>query len=450
MIRSTPKVIAPLDPYFEPAALWERAYRRTVAVERAAEEIYLTVYRGRHSCGKMAMRIFKHENAHIRINERAAARWAKFAQWRFGGDRVAVSGCDALAEAVSALYGPGKPRAFDFNFFSSVYDGVRAPLPRVLGGYWDGCRVGFDLGASDRKCAAVKDGEVLFTEEVAWDPGSWSDPSRHLTEIKDSVARAARHLPRVDAIGGSTAGVLFGEDVRRSSIFLGVPERDFETGVRPIFGLLRSGYPNAAFAVANDGAVTALSGAQALGRGRVLGLAMGSSFAAGYVDADGRLPDSIDELAFVPIDERCDAPQDEWSKERGCAAQYLSQRGVARLAKKVKMAEDGEPAPDVLKRIQEKMRQGDKTARDIYRTIGVYFGYAVAQFSYFYDVRDVLVLGRVMTGEGGAVLLQWAGKVLREEFPEIADGIVLRTPNERDKRHGQAVAAASLAPGPAA
>jgi len=54
------------------------------------------------------------------------------------------------------------------------------------------------------------------------------------------------------------------------------------------------------------------------------------------------------------------------------------------------------------------------------------------------------VLGRVMTGEGGGVILSTARRVLQREFPEVEEGLRLHLPGEKEKRLGQAVAAATL------
>jgi hypothetical protein len=74
----------------------------------------------------------------------------------------------------------------------------------------------------------------------------------------------------------------------------------------------------------------------------------------------------------------------------------------------------------------------------------VYFGYGIAHYATLYDIRHLLVLGRVTSGEGGEVVLARAREVLQAEFPTMAEKIRLSTPDEKDKRHGQAIAAASL------
>ena len=140
-----------------------------------------------------------------------------------------------------------------------------------------------------------------------------------------------------------------------------------------------------------------------------------------------------------------DAPVDEWSGDRGCAVQYFCQQGVARLAPLAGLEfPAGMKFPEQLVEVQTLMAAGDARARKIYETIGICFGYAIAHFADFYEIRNLLILGRVTSGEGGAIIIEKAREVLAAEFPALAAAIQLRTPDEKDKRHGQAVAAASL------
>src|SRR6185369_3764880 len=295
------------------------------------------------------------------------------------------------------------------------------------------------------KCAAVLNGQVVFSEEIAWDPYFQSDPQYHYDGIDDSLRRAAAHLPRVDAIGGSAAGVYVNNEVRAASLFRGVAPGDFKRRIRRIFFDLQKAWGGIPFEVANDGDVTALAGSMSLGENGVLGVSMGTSVAGGYVALDGSITPWLNELAFAPVDYREGAPADEWSGDLGCAVQYFCQQGVARLAplagldfpEEMKFAER-------LVEVQSLMAAGDPRARKIYETIGVCFGYAIAGYADFYDIRVLLILGRVTSGEGGEIIIAKAGEVLRAEFPTLADSIKLRTPDEQDKRHGQAVAAASL------
>jgi predicted NBD/HSP70 family sugar kinase len=337
----------------------------------------------------------------------------------------------------------GKPLTIECAPFDAAPVEHEAAAP--LGRHLDGCRIGFDLGASDRKCAAVIDGKVVFSEEVGWHPSVQSDPQYHFDGIHDSLRRAAAHLPRVDAIGGSAAGVYVNNEVRVGSLYRGVPRELFDKRVRRLFFELQAAWGGIPFDVVNDGEVTALAGSMALRDNAVLGIAMGSSLAAGYVTPQGNITAWLNELAFVPVDYRGDAPADEWSGDRGVGVQYFSQQAVGRLLAPAGIDLPAEmPLPVKLEQVQSLMAAGDARARRIYQTIGVYFGYAIATYADFYDVRNLLVLGRVLSGEGGDLILSMAREVLRAEFPEIAERVRYHIPGEQEKRHGQAIAAASL------
>ena len=102
------------------------------------------------------------------------------------------------------------------------------------------------------------------------------------------------------------------------------------------------------------------------------------------------------------------------------------------------------PFADRLKEVQGLMQSGDERARKIYETIGAYFGYTIPLYARDYEIRNLLILGRVTSGEGGDVIIETARQILKEEFPELAANINMTTPDEQFKRHGQAIAAASL------
>ena len=452
-----PAIIPPLDSGFIPAALWNREFRRLCA--SASEPLAIALERPDGTVSRFDTRILPHTGANCALNFRYVERLVKMLLWSRGGFRIFIGGNSAVADTVRAVYSPTGARKFDYEFmgekvYRQAFEVIACALAAVpaqkeiaapLGRHLDGCRIGFDLGGSDRKCAALIDGKVVFSEEIAWDPYFQSDPQYHYDGVNDTLKRAAAHLPRVDAIGGSAAGVYVNNEVRAASLFRGVPAEAFESRIRSIFFDLQREWGGVPFEVANDGEVTALAASMSFGENRVLGISMGTSVAAGYVTADGGITPWLNELAFAPVDYRYDAPLDEWSGDRGCAVQYFCQQGVARLAplaglvfpKEMKFAEQ-------LVEVQELMAAGDDRARRIYETIGICFGYAIAHYADFYDIGTLLILGRVTTGEGGNLLLAKAGEVLRAEFPETAERIKLRTPDEKDKRHGQAVAAASL------
>lgn len=172
---------------------------------------------------------------------------------------------------------------------------------------------------------------------------------------------------------------------------------------------------------------------------------MGSSEAAGYLDRSGQLRSWLSELAFAPVDYNPEAAADEWSGDRGVGALYFSQQAVNRLLPAAGISvPKAMGLPERLKYVQELMANGDARAAQIYQTIGVYLGYTIPHYAMFYDYDHLLVLGRVTTGQGGQIIVETARQILRDEFPSLAGRIQIHLPDEKSRRVGQAVAAASL------
>lgn len=453
----SPRHRSDLDPGFVPAALWTRAYLQRCTLTPGATPLTIALRRPDGTASLFQTTVLP-AGLDDPATYRHVERTVKFLLWSRGAPEVLLCGTDApaLVRRLQAAYTPQGERAFDADFFMRIFEeplrfnvaeAAALPAPSAthlsLGRHLDGCRIGFDLGGSDRKCAALIDGKVVFSEEVKWDPYFQIDPAYHVTGLRDSLDRAARHLPRVDAIGGSAAGVYVNNKVRVASLFRGITDPTvFNQQVRDLFLNLRQAY-GVPLEVLNDGDVTALAASMSLGRNAVLGVAMGTSVAAGYIDAAGQLTNWLSELAFVPIDYRADGPTDEWSGDQGCAVQYFSQQGVGRL---LPLAGISLPAtmrlPEQLEELQKLMAEGDSRAREVYVAIGIAFGYALAHFASFYEIQCLLIMGRVTSGLGGSVLIASAEAVLRDEFPELRIDLVI--PSEKNKRHGQAIAAASL------
>ena len=449
--------IPELDPGFFPAAVWNRNYRE-LAAKQGSHPVALCLERANGAVSRLDTVLLDETPENAARNLRYIERIVKFMLWAYGGWKLTVAGAPAVAAELRRIYSPSGERAFDYDVMGRrVYDRPftveavpfeaaprEAKLAVKLGGNFSGCRIGFDLGGSDRKCAAVIDGKTVHSEEVVWDPYFQSDINYHKEGILDSLRRAAAKLPRIDAIGGSAAGVYVDNQPRIASLFRGIPEADFASKVRPIFLEIAKEFPGVPFTVINDGEVTALAGALSMKCDALIGLAMGTSEAVGYVTPEGSLTDYLNELAFAPVDYREDAaPRDEWSGDFGVGASYLSQQAVGRLAGAAGFDFDAAmPLPERLKAVQAAMAKGDERAAKIYRSIGIYLGYAVAHYADFYAVKNLLLLGRVSSGEGGSVIIDYAEKVLKQDFPELA--ITFHIPDETFKRHGQAVIAATL------
>lgn len=451
-----PKFLPELHPTYRPAILANRAFEQAARETGLAADVGIALEQADGSVFHHRTVIFPADHGLAGNNFRHVERIVKCLLWQRGGWKIHLSGADDLVPRLQEYY-----RTNTFGQFDNTVIGVKnnghpievttcAELPaehseaRLIGRNLNGCRIGFDLGGSDRKAAAVIDGEVKFSEEIAWDPYFEPDPNYHYEGIMDSLRRAAEHLPRVDAIGGSAAGCYSHNKVTWASLFRGVGPEDFDSHVRDIFTRIAAEW-NVPLDVLNDGEVTALAGSMALGKNGVLGIAMGTSEGGGYIDMDGNITTWLSELAFAPVDLHPDAPADEWSGDLGCGAQYFSQQAVGRLLPASGIEYDASlKLPEQLEIVQALMEQGDERALKIYDAIGIYLGYSLAHYAEFYDYEYVLLLGRVTTGPGGEHIIERSREVMAAEFPDLAKRIKFHIPDETEKRHGQAIAAASL------
>jgi predicted NBD/HSP70 family sugar kinase len=452
-----PRTAPPLDPLFRPAVLANRHYRDEVQAAGGGVPLVIGLERAEGALSRFGTRVFPDGHPRAAANFTYVERLFKFLLWQWGGWKAYVGGPASLAGHLRRTYSPTGVRAFDHEFMGADVYGREFTVvscrpedvppareqARALGRHLDGCRIGFDLGASDRKVSAVVDGVPVYSEEVMWAPGAQSDPQYHYDEILSALRTAASRMPRVDAIGGSSAGVYVDDSVRIASLFRGVPKERYGE-VRTLFHRVRDamGVP---LAIINDGDVTALAGSMSLDDTGVLGIALGSSQAAGYVDVEGRVTGWLNELAFAPVDYHPDAAADEWSGDRGVGAQYFSQQCVFRLAPGagIDIPKDLGLA-DRLEHAQKLLEGGHEGARRIWESMGVYMGYTLAHYAEFYPLKHVLILGRCTSGRGGTLILDGARAVLESEFPEVCARVNIQLPDEKIRRIGQSIAAASL------
>ena len=444
--------IPELDMQFRPIVMDNREYRK--AVEKSSNvPVKFALERNDGLISTVQTRVLKDGRRDDNIIY--IERLLKTLLYLKGGWKVIFAGPEYIGDYIKKAYANGGEREFDAEFMGRIYDREfvvqttsidKIPemkdMSKALGRNLNGCRIGFDAGGSDRKVSAVIDGDAVYSEEVVWHPKLESDPNYHYWGIMESMRTAASKMPRVDAIGVSAAGVYINNQVKAASLFIKVGKDDFDKKVKNIFIDIAEEF-GVPVEVANDGDVTALAGAMSLNENRVLGIAMGTSEAAGYVDANGNITGWLNELAFAPVDYNPDAMEDEWSHDIGCGVKYFSQDGIIKLAKNAGIVLDESLSPaEKLKVVQGLMESGDARAVKIYESMGCYLGYTLAYYAEFYDVRNVLILGRVTSGEGGTILLYIAKKVLENEFPELDLRLVV--PDEKSRRVGQSVAAASL------
>jgi len=438
------------DPGFIPMSLFNREF-----LKKAKKPVAICVERG----GGLRT---VHPTFIIGTNHKAdryfVERMVKFLLWARGGYKVIICGDDAIASHIKEVFSQTGTYAFDNATMAKIYEQpfevISLPLaeipaeneePKPVGGKRDGCRIGFDAGGSDRKVSAVVNGEAVFSEEVVWHPKITPDPDYHFKGIVSALKTAASKMPRVDSIGVSSAGIYINNRTMLASLFLKVAPEDFEKKVKDIYIRAAKEIGDIPLAVVNDGDVTALAGAMEFNENNVLGIAMGTSEAGGYVDEHCHIKGWLNELAFAPVDASPEAMRDEWSGDIGCGVKYFSQDGVIKLAEKAGISFKGGMSPgEKLKQVQEMIKEPRhrETIQDIYRSIGCYLGHTLPYYWDFYGFKHVLLLGRVMSGEGGNIILDVAKKVIAEEHSEYKFN--MHTPDEKARRVGQSVAAASL------
>jgi predicted NBD/HSP70 family sugar kinase len=452
-----PKIIPPLDQDFKPPVLANRNFQVELAETEQSVPIIIGLERANGLLARLETRIYPEDHPSSNSNLEYIERLLKFLLWQKGGWRVYIGGPRSIGEYIQKCYSSAGSRQFDYHFMGEdVYDKPftvvickpeevppEMETSKPLGRHLEGNRIGFDLGASDRKVSAVIDGNVVFSEEVEWNPRVQSDPEYHYREIMTAIQKAAQKLPTLDSVGGSAAGIYIDNRVRIASLFRGIPKSDYHKA-RNLFIRIQNelGVP---LEIVNDGDVTALAGSMSLEDNAVLGIAMGSSEAGGYVNPEGNITGWLNELAFAPVDYNPNAPIDEWSGDKGVGSMYFSQECIFRLAPFV----DIQIPPEIskaaqLEYVQEKLEAGHPEVQKIWQTIGIYLGYSIAHYAEFYDLKHVLILGRCTSGIGGKHIIDCTNQVLKTEFPGLASRLNIQLPDEKSRRIGQAIAAASL------
>jgi len=439
-----------LDPGFIPLQRFNESFLETAkvpfafALERRDGQVFVS-------------RTFVHgDEAHREADQYYIDRLVKFALLQVGGWKLHVKGDEFLYEYLRGVYSLKGARGHDAEFMELLYqkkfevikcDVLPEPLEirKDIGRNFDGCRIGLDVGGSDNKVSALVDGEVIYSKETVWNPKMNSDPAYHYNGIVTALKDAASKMPRVDAIGISTAGLVGNNRVLLAQLYQMVPKELFASKVRDIWfravGEIGGEIP---FEVLNDGDITALAGSMALGKNNLVGLAMGTSVAGGFVDQDGYVTNWLNELAFAPVDASANAPRDDWSGDIGVGVHYFCQEAVIKLSGAVGIPLHTYDTPaKKLKAVQTLLDEGHDNAAAIFRSIGCYLGHSAALYNAMYGgVDNILLLGRVMSGKGGDIILEVANKVLRDEYPKLKIDLLL--PDEHFRRLGQSAVAASL------
>jgi predicted NBD/HSP70 family sugar kinase len=477
LLLSRPKVPAPLDPNFSPVILGKRQYLKAVEACSTKQTLDWAIPRN-EGCARYTLPVFPdgHDDAEASIY--LAGVLIQEMLWQRSGSSLKLAGPKGICEALKAAYSVGGAYEFevknmpnacgtpDAAFSVEITDVGSLPpakdTPQKCGTDANGQRLAFDLGKSDIKVVAVKDNEVVYSQETEWDV-THADPEYHYKAITDAMKLGKEKLDKIEAIGGSATGTVSADnEATWCDIFPNVPPDVYKAKVVDIFKRIAKDLAgDVPLKVINDGEVTALAAVKKIGGGNVMGISMGSSEGGGYADKDGNLLGWINELCYIRLDLNPNAPIDPWTKgaHSGISHMYLGQRGTTKLAACGGIEGDEQyiyPNPAMctikhenhaqcLKLIQKAMTEPAKEpqARLIYETVGVYLGYALAQYSEFYKIDHLMILGRVSKGAGGDIMMEVAKKVLTTEFPEIPP-ITFHTADDHFKAVGQCIAAAAL------
>jgi predicted NBD/HSP70 family sugar kinase len=474
----TPKVKAPLDPGFAPVVLAKREYRKAAADCKDTLNFALPRADG---CARGELKVFPTDDPRYQASVILAGVMIQETIWRCGASALQLAGPEGICNTVKTAFSKGgsyefeadvMPKAngtpekvFEVKIVASAGDLPAAKdTPQTCGKDANGCRLAFDLGKSDIKTVAIKDGEVLDSAETEWDVTN-PDPQYHFDAIvaamKKTIANAeAKGFGKIQAVGGSATGTVgAGNEATWCDIFPNVPPDVYKEKVVDIFKrIAKEVAGDVPLKVINDGEVTALAAVQKIKKGNVMGISMGSSEGGGYANADGNLMGWINELCYIKLDMNPQAPTDPWTKgaHRGMSHMYLGQRGATKNAFKICEVPENYKYPHAdmctikhedhaqcLKLVQKAMVDNPEKASDLYKTCGVYLGYGLAQYCEHYKIDHVMILGRVSKGAGGDLMLKIASEVLETEFPDLPK-ITFHTADDHFKAVGQCIAAAAL------
>jgi predicted NBD/HSP70 family sugar kinase len=455
MLQTSIKINQSIDPQFIPMSLKNKTWNELLKNKRDKIEIHLGIMDNFENFNALHRFIFPEESKYLFDNSLFVEKLIKSMLWIYGGIKVYLDIPTRIFKEMSSLFSIKGKYAFDINFMKKVYEMEFELIhikvtdfpkiksqKKIVESNLRGNIIGFDAGGSDRKVSAIKNGNVIFSDETIWHPKLNSNPQYHYDGILDSMRKASHYLETIDGIGVSSAGIYQNNEVKVASLFMSVPETEFEPMVKNIYKNIAKEL-NAPIEVANDGDVTALSGALTYNKYPILGIAMGTSQAAGYIDSDKAIRGWLNELAFVPLDYHPNQDVDPWSKDIGTGVNYLSQDAVIRLAKIIGIEIDEKLSPaEKLSYMQEKLQQNDLKAKTVFENIGVYLGFAIAYYLDFYDFHDVLILGRVTSKKAGDIIKEQADAILKEYFNN--EQITIHLPDEKLRRVGQSIASASL------
>ena len=337
----------------------------------------------------------------------------------------------------------------------------------------EGAFVGLDVGKSDVKAAFVYNGKVLASVEEKWnaaagEPEKITNPERHFEMLSQLVQRALEEgsakvreedpsfVDHIDGIGLAWNGAVNNNRIRGrfAPVVKGLDKADFEAEIAPMATKLEKKF-EVSVAVLNDGDAGALLVAVDKNAHNVLAWSLGSGLASGYVDAQGNVTDYLTEMGNVVTDMTSSALRHSVTGMPGAIQRTLSQRYVlhyaAQLGIPLDLEASGEPVQSAknLETVQEIYSHGapheQALVRQIFIQLGQELAVAIQEVHAYLPIENVVLFGRVMTGEPGDLIVEEAKRVLKKQAPQLANHITIEKIDEDLVRGGQAVGAAYYA-----
>ena len=224
-----------LEPEFKPAILELRSFFEDVNKYPNKQHLVVSIERANGYIYRKEFDIFP-DGIDDERNTFIVERIIKCILWVVGGFKIYIAGSHIVYNNIKKYYSEGGLRDFDYHFMSTVFEQDMEvvecnydDIPKMksssvpVGGHLEGRRIGFDVGGSDIKVSAVKDGEVISSEEIVWLPKLNEDINYHYDFFYKAMKSAIDKLNGdVDAIGISAAGVIVENKPMVSSIFIKV------------------------------------------------------------------------------------------------------------------------------------------------------------------------------------------------------------------------------------
>ncbi|HBH97170.1 MAG TPA: hypothetical protein DDX89_05190, partial [Candidatus Omnitrophica bacterium] len=280
--------------------------------------------------------------------------------------------------------------------------------------------IGLNIGQSDLKMVVLDSGQVVAGSQrllPQW-RGSPAQAGREIDQIAQAIETLqaeffdASHPLR--AIGIAVPGVLrHHRIVTKSALGLAMAEEQFQAFQRmDVLLQERFGVP---VVLEQDVRSRAVALSQQDGIRDAFLIDLGTSLGGAWIDAEGRVPDDVNQVGRMVAEMSADAVWRDDRKAQGVQSLYLSARGLERLARASQLS--GASPADVA----ALSRQQDPGAIAVLRTLGVRLGQLLDELSGLYPISRAIVSGGLMQADRQGIIVTAASEWLRgRHLPDVS------------------------------